>query len=76
MKNELGRVLYMIIYTRVQGMINRRNIKSVQNRQSEEWHRTKRFRDKQSYGADAEHKVQECHSAPLSQLHWQMEKYK
>lgn len=28
-------------------MINRRKIKSVQNRQSEEWHRTKRFRDKQ-----------------------------
>lgn len=66
----------MIIYTRVQGMINRGKIKSEQNRQSEEWHRTKRFSDKQSYGADAEHKVQECHSAPLLQLHWQMEKYK
>lgn len=57
-------------------MINREKIKSEQNRHSEEWHRTKRFSDKRSYGADAEHKVQECHSAPLLQLHWQMEKYK
>lgn len=44
--------------------------------QSEEWHRTKRFSNKQSCRADAEHKVQGCHSAPLLQLHWQMEKYK
>lgn len=68
-KNELRRIQYIIIHTGMQAMINWRKIKSVQNRRSEEWHRTQRFRDKQSYGAHAGHKVQECHSAPLSQLH-------
>lgn len=74
-KKELARVLHMIMCTREQGMINRRKIKSVQNRQSEEWHRTKGL-EINCYGADAEHKVQEWHSVPLSQLHWQMEEYK
>lgn len=57
-KKELARVLHMIMCTREQGMINRRKIKSVQNRQSEEWHRTKGL-EINCYGADAEHKVQE-----------------
>lgn len=65
----------MIIYTRVQEMIKQREDQDCAE-QSEEWHRTKRFSNKQSCRADAEHKVQGCHSAPLLQLHWQMEKYK